>query len=177
MKILIYLCCGLIPVFLLVTYIIFGRLPASLSETYYMYKRKFGIIWPFKALLWILVAMIMPVWFEASDGEHNSITFLAFLSCVSLCSVAIEAEYLGRDEKTHQIFTGVAFILSLLWSVLIGQFLVPLYLYSLVAVVVVLGMIFIRGSFLHKFTSMKGLLLFECAAFYTIFFSILMITK
>jgi len=38
-------------------------------------------------------------------------------------------------------------------------------------------MIFIRGSFLHKFTSMKGLLLFECAAFYTIFFSILMITK
>lgn len=173
MEKIIYVCFGMIPVYLLVTYAIFKVIPASLSETYYLYKNKFGIKWPFKALLWTFIATIMPVWFEASDGTNNNITYLAFLSCVSLGSVAIAAEYLGKDEKKHQIFTTVAFILSLLWSILVGQYSVPLWLYIFTTLFIALGMAFSKGSFTHRFIKMKGLLCYECAAFYVILFSLL----
>lgn len=163
----------ILPIYLIITYLLLGRLPSSISETYYMYLEKYGIKWPFKVVLLLLVASMMPKWFELSDSINSNITFLTFLSCVSLIGVAIKANYLYGDKKYHYSFTCIAFLLSLLWTILIGNWIIPVILYTIALFVSFSAFLFQKGTFEYRITNARIMLWFELAAFYTIQISLI----
>jgi len=174
---MIYISMAILPIYLLITYILIGKLPASISDTYYLYLHKYGIKWPFKAVLCSIVATLMPVWFELSDKVNNNITFLAFLSCVCLIGVAIKADFLYGDKKYHYSFTAIAFILSLLWTILVGFWTIPVIMYANAIIATVLFYEHYGIGFNQNLAKAKALLWFELAAFCTIQITLRILTE
>lgn len=109
---------------LYVTYVIIMYVkykPSCLSETYYLAKN--GNLFT----IWLLLVsfLIFPAWVEISP---ISFQFLSFLSVASLGTVGVSPKYLGSDRKVHIIFTIVAVVLSLTWSIVTGMYFIPLIL-------------------------------------------------
>lgn len=128
--------------------------PSCLSETYYLAKN--GNLFT----IWLLLVsfLIFPSWVEISP---ISFQFLPFLSVVSLGAVGLSPKYLGSDRMAHIIFTVVAVVLSLTWSIVAGVYIIQL----------ILGIILI----ILCFTKAKNKLFWiENLAFSNIYLSILL---
>ena len=95
--------------------------PSCISESYY--KIKHGYMFT----VWMLLVsfLIFPSWVECSPICFQ---FLPFLSVASLGTVGVSPKYLGSDRKVHIIFTIVAVVLSLTWSIVTGMYFIPLIL-------------------------------------------------
>lgn len=126
--------------------------PSCISESYY--KIKHGYLFT----VWMLLVsfLIFPAWVEISPICFQ---FLPFLSSISLGIVGLNPKYLGSDRKAHIIATGLAVIISLIWNIVTGVYIIPIIL--LIAVIV-LWIVKIQNPLFWT----------ECAAFFNIYLSI-----
>ena len=123
--------------------------PSCISESYY--KIKYGYLFT----IWTLLVsfLIFPSWVEISPINFQ---FLPFLSSISLGAVGLNPKYLETDRKAHIIASGLAVIISLIWNIVTGIYIIPILL--LVGVIILL------------ITKVSSLLFWvECAAFSNIY--------
>lgn len=114
-----------------VTYAYIKYKPSCISETYYCIKRK-GL---FTAWMLLVSFLIFPSWVEISP---ISFQFLPFLSVVSLASVGLAPKYLEEDRKVHIVSATLTSIISLIWNIVSGTYVIPIILGILVIILAVL---------------------------------------
>lgn len=99
-----------------------SSVPESLSATYYaLGKRK----WLFPLFMAVVSALLYPVWFSASQAEHQC---LVFLSCASLLFVASSPCF--REDlqgKVHYTSAVICCVCAVLWQILEGLWDVTLW--------------------------------------------------
>ena len=114
-----------------VTYTYIKYKPSCISETYYCIRRKSL----FTAWILLVSFLIFPSWVEISPVSFQ---FLPFLSVVSLASVGLAPKYLEEDRKVHIISAALTSIISLIWNIASGTYVIPIALAILVIILVVL---------------------------------------
>lgn len=127
--------------------------PSCISESYYLIKNK-GLF-----TFWIILVsfLIFPAWVEISPINFQ---FLPFLSVIALGSVGINPRYLESQRATHIISAALAVIISLVWNMVTGMYVIPI----LLAIILII---------LYS-VQVKNLLFWtECSAFSNIYLSIL----
>lgn len=127
--------------------------PSCISETYYcLKKQKLFTVW-----MLLVSFLIFPSWVEISPINFQ---FLPFLSVVSLSSVGINPRYLESQRTAHIVSAALAVIISLVWNIVTGQYIIPILLGILLIILYALRI--------------KNLLFWtECTAFSNIYLSIL----
>lgn len=104
-----------------ITYTYIKYKPSCISETYYCLDRK----WIFTAWMVLVSFLIFPAWVEISPVMFQ---FLPFLSVVSLASVGLAPKYLEEDRKVHIISAALTTIISLVWNIVSGTYVIPIIL-------------------------------------------------
>ena len=149
------LTCLILSLILYISYISYTYIkykPSCISETYYCLKKKELFT------IWILLVsfLIFPSWVEISPVNFQ---FLSFLSVISLGSVGINPRYLESQRMAHIVSAALAVIISLVWNIVVGQYIIPIILAVLVII-------------LYVFRVKNLLFWVECAAFSNIYLSI-----
>lgn len=100
---------------------LFG-IPESLSNTYYLYKEKYNKGFLFPAMMYLVVAFMMPAWITMSEGSNFQ--FLAFLAPASIAFVGTAPKFKDFDleNKVHSIAALIAAACSLLWVILVTPY-------------------------------------------------------
>lgn len=96
--------------------------PASLSNTYYLWKEKNGKGWLFCMMMYLVVALMMPAWISLSEGSNFQ--FLAFLAPASIAFVGTAPRFKsgGLENKVHMTSAYIAAACSLLWVALVTPY-------------------------------------------------------
>ena len=104
---------------LYVVYIYVKYQPDCISQSYYLLKNK-NIF-----TLWIILVAfsLFPYWVEISPIYFQ---FLPFLSVCSLAIVGLCPNYLDSDRIVHITAASVTCILSLIWNLVTGMYLLPI---------------------------------------------------
>lgn len=126
--------------------------PDSISRSYYLTKSNIFTYW-----IVIVSFLIFPVWVQISPICFQ---FLPFLSILSLTGVGICPRYLGSDRTIHIIAASTTCILSLVWNLVTGTYMIPI---ALLVVILILYAISTSDMFFW----------IECSAFLNIYLSIL----
>lgn len=102
--------------------IAFFGIPESLSMTYYLYKERFNKGFLFPAMMYLVVAFMMPAWITMSEGSNFQ--FLAFLAPAAIAFVGTAPAFLSSDleNKVHSIAALIAAACSLLWVILVTPY-------------------------------------------------------
>ena len=110
--------------------------------------------------VWMLLVsfLIFPSWVECSPICFQ---FLPFLSSVALGIVGLNPKYLGSDRVAHIVATGITTVISLIWNIVTGMYVVPIVL---LIGVIILWLIKVQNPLFWT----------ECAAFSNIYISILL---
>lgn len=105
--------------------------PSCISETYYcLSKKELFTIW-----MLLVSFLIFPSWVEISPINFQ---FLPFLSVILLSSVGLAPKYLGGDRKMHIISAALTTIISLIWNIVSGIYVIPILLGILVIILATL---------------------------------------
>lgn len=105
--------------------------PSCISETYYcLNKKELFTIW-----MLLVSFLIFPSWVEISPINFQ---FLPFLSVILLSSVGLAPKYLGGDRKMHIISAALTTIISLIWNIVSGIYVIPILLGILVIILATL---------------------------------------
>lgn len=118
---LVCLLISFILYFLYVSIVYFKYKPDCISKSYYILDNRNS----FTVWLSIVALLIFPAWVEISPIAFQ---FLPFLSVISLFAVAAFPKYLESDRTVHIIAAAVSWIISLVWCLLIHQYIVPISL-------------------------------------------------
>ena len=104
---------------LYIVYIYVKYQPDCISQSYYLLKNK-NIF-----TLWIILVAfsLFPYWVEISPIYFQ---FLPFLSVCSLAIVGLCPNYLDSDRIIHITAASVTCILSLIWNLVTGTYLLPI---------------------------------------------------
>lgn len=104
---------------LYVVYIYVKYQPDCISQSYYLLKNK-NIF-----TLWIILVAfsLFPYWVEISPIYFQ---FLPFLSVCSLAIVGLCPNYLDSDRIIHITAASITCILSLIWNLVTGTYLLPI---------------------------------------------------
>lgn len=102
--------------------IAFFGIPESLSMTYYLYKERFNKGFLFPAIMYLVVAFMMPAWITMSEG--SDFQFLAFLAPAAIAFVGTAPAFLSSnlENKVHTIAALIAAACSLLWVILVTPY-------------------------------------------------------
>lgn len=102
--------------------IAFFGIPESLSMTYYLYKERFNKGFLFPAMMYLVVAFMMPAWITMSEG--SDFQFLAFLAPAAIAFVGTAPAFLSSnlENKVHSIAALIAAACSLLWVILVTPY-------------------------------------------------------
>lgn len=105
--------------------------PSCISESYYKIKHTNLFT------CWIILVsfLIFPAWVEISPTNFQ---FLTFLSVLSLSSVGVCPRYLESQRTLHIISATLAVIISLIWNIVVGQYVIPIILGIVVIILAVL---------------------------------------
>lgn len=148
--------CLILSIIIWLTYIIYIYIkykPDCISRSYYLIKDK-NI---FTAWIIIISFLVFPAWVEISPVAFQ---FLPFLSVIALSIVGLCPKYLESDRTAHILASSVTCILSLIWNIVTGLYIVPL----------VLGIILV----IIYFSSINDKFYWtECLAFLNIYLSII----
>lgn len=100
----------------------FFGVPESLSNTYYLYQAKCNKGWLFCAMMYLVVAFMMPAWITMSEG--SDFQFLAFLAPASIAFVGTAPKFKDSDleNKVHTYSAYIAAACSLLWVTLVTPY-------------------------------------------------------
>ena len=104
---------------LYIVYIYVKYQPDCISQSYYLLKNK-NIF-----TLWIILVAfsLFPYWVEISPIYFQ---FLPFLSVCSLAIVGLCPNYLDSDRTIHITAASITCILSLIWNLVAGMYLLPI---------------------------------------------------
>ncbi len=104
---------------LYIVYIYVKYQPDCISQSYYLLKNK-NIF-----TLWIILVAfsLFPYWVEISPIYFQ---FLPFLSVCSLAIVGLCPNYLDSDRTIHITAASITCILSLIWNLVTGTYLLPI---------------------------------------------------
>ena len=104
---------------LYIVYIYVKYQPDCISQSYYLLKNK-NIF-----TLWIILVAfsLFPYWVEISPVYFQ---FLPFLSVCSLAIVGLCPNYLDSDRTIHITAASITCILSLIWNLVTGTYLLPI---------------------------------------------------
>ena len=104
---------------LYIVYIYVKYQPDCISQSYYLLKNK-NIF-----TLWIILVAfsLFPYWVEISPVYFQ---FLPFLSVGSLAIVGLCPNYLDSDRTIHITAASITCILSLIWNLVTGTYLLPI---------------------------------------------------
>ena len=127
--------------------------PYCISNSYYVIKNQNLFTY------WIILVtfLIFPSWVEISREEFQ---FLPFLSIVALWIVGLFPHYLESERVIHISAAAITCILSLVWNIVMGIYIIPIIL----VICVVALAIFIKKNLLYWI---------EFLAFMNIYMSIL----
>lgn len=102
-----------------IIYVYIKYRPDCISQTYYLLKNKDIFTW------WIILVAfsLFPSWVEISPENYQ---FLPFLSVCSLIIVGICPKYLDSDRIAHLTAASITFILSIIWSIIVGMYIIPI---------------------------------------------------
>lgn len=102
-----------------------GKLPKSLSETYYLWPK-----WVFPIIMLLIAITLLPVWLELLEGSNFQ--FLSFITCASIIFVGCAADFKSDklEYRVHSIAAYLAAIASIIaiifalgtWEFLISSF-------------------------------------------------------
>ena len=139
-----------------ITYIIAVYLsykPDCISNSFYLIPSKQAFT------IWLIVVsfLIFPSWVEISREKFQ---FLPFLSIVALWIVGLFPHYLESERVIHISAAAITCILSLVWNIVMGIYIIPIIL----VICVVALAIFIKKNLLYWI---------EFLAFMNIYMSIL----
>lgn len=100
---------------------LFG-VPESLSNTYYLYQDKCNKGWLFCAMMYLVVAFMMPAWITMSEG--SDFQFLSFFTPASLMFVGTAPKFKDSylENKVHTYSAYLAAVCSLLWVGLVTPY-------------------------------------------------------
>lgn len=99
---------------------VFRKIPASLSDTYYMYKDiKDWLKYLFPVMMFSISGLLLPSWLNATEGSN--LQFLSFLTCASIMFVGAAPNFKGVsiENKVHTISAIVAAICAMLWCIFV----------------------------------------------------------
>lgn len=117
-----------------------GRLPISLSETYYELK-KLGKGFIFVITLFVTAITLMPIWLDKTLGLWYQ--FTVFISCAATLFVACSPNYkYGLERKVHYISAYTAAVSVVLFHIFNGTWLILLICF----IPTVLGWLWKRNS-------------------------------
>ena len=102
-----------------VTYIYIKYKPDCISRSYYLLKNKYI----FTVWIILVACLIFPAWVEISPIYFQ---FLPFLSVCSLAIVGVCPNYLDSDRIIHITAASITCILSLIWNLVAGMYLLPI---------------------------------------------------
>lgn len=110
------------------------NVPKSLSMTYYLLKNKSeNLKWLFPAMMYAVVAFMMPAWLTMSEG--SPFQFLAFLAPASILFVGTAPAFMSSslENMVHQVSAYAAAIFSIAWICIVTPFwwTVPIWLCSM----------------------------------------------
>lgn len=112
-----------ISIFILYTVIslcVFQKVPASLSNTYYMYKeKKEWLKYLFSIIMVSVAGLLMPAWLEATEGSY--LQFLSFLTCAAIMFVGTAPNFKGTklESTVHSVSAIIAAICAMLWCIFV----------------------------------------------------------
>jgi hypothetical protein len=100
----------------------FFGVPESLSNTYYLSQDKCNKGWLFCAMMYLVVAFMMPAWITMSEGSNFQ--FLSFLAPAGILFVGSAPAFLSSDleNMVHQVSAYLAAAFSLLWIILVTPY-------------------------------------------------------
>lgn len=122
---------------LLLTYsgfsaLLIGRMPISLSETYYDLKRQ-RKGWYFTLTLFTTAASLLPIWLDKTEGAWYQ--FLVFISCACVFFVAVTPDYRkDMERKIHYTSAYLACIAVIVYHIVNGTW--PILIITLIPTVV-----------------------------------------
>lgn len=117
------------------TVALFG-LPASISETAYLYDAFCGKKWLFSLMCGLIGVGLLIPWLLITE---DSLRFLPFLSCGCILFCAMTPTYRESFEGSiHYTFSGISFAAMILWFLLSG---INLYVIALLAATIVMCII------------------------------------
>lgn len=100
----------------------FFGIPESLSNTYYLFQDKCSKGWLFCAMMYLVVAFMMPAWITLSEGSNFQ--FLAFLAPASIMFVGTAPRFKDSqlESRVHTVSAIIAAACSLAWVVLVTPY-------------------------------------------------------
>lgn len=100
----------------------FFGVPRSLSNTYYLYEDRCNKGWLFCAMIYLVVAFMMPAWITMSEG--SDFQFLSFLAPASLMFVGTAPRFKDSmmENRVHSASAIIAATCSLLWVGLVTPY-------------------------------------------------------
>jgi hypothetical protein len=122
--------------YVVVTSLINGGAPQSLSQTYYILNRKkkgLGVL--FTLLLWTIGFGLLPVLLEVSKDKWYG--FVAFLTCAALCFVGTAPKYKSSEKEIHYVSAAISAFFCLFWVILEGGILFMVF-YVLIALILLI---------------------------------------
>lgn len=112
--------------------LLIGRMPISLSETYYDLKRQ-RKGWYFTFTLFTTAASLLPIWLDKTEGAWYQ--FLVFVSCACVLFVAITPDYRkGLERKIHYTSAYLACITVIVYHIVNGSW--PILIITLIPTIV-----------------------------------------
>jgi len=128
-----------ISIFLFITYIatliiLFG-IPASVSDSFYLFTAKkqgegyFFTIWCYAVAITVMILML-----EKSDGAWYQ--FLGLFAGSGLGFVGTAPMFKSHEKVIHYISASVCAVSSLLWIVFSGYWLIPSVMFCFAAVII-----------------------------------------
>lgn len=118
MKAMFFAAVLVIVAYLAYTIFAFNRIPKSISDTYYQWSER-GAKYLFTAVMWTIVALLLPYWLVVSP---NNLQFLPFLSMSGLGFVGGACAFKETlTDSVHYTSAGLWAGSALLYFILMGN--------------------------------------------------------
>ena len=97
-------------------------IPKSLSDTYYLWKRRNGKGYLFSLMMYAVVALMMPAWITMSEGSNFQ--FLSFLAPTAIAFVGTAPRFKDTELENHVHMTSayLAAAFALAWVALVTPY-------------------------------------------------------
>ena len=111
----------IIAAYLAATIFVFGGIPQSISNTYYMWRTR-GVKFLFTFIMWIVGILTIIYWLNRCTGQYSAYQFLPFLSVSGMCFVGAACAFKETlTRATHFAAAGVWAASAIAFFALIGD--------------------------------------------------------
>ena len=111
----------IITAYLAATIIVFGGIPQSISQTYYLWRTN-GVKFLFTAVMWIVGILTIIYWLNRCEEHYKLYEFLPFLSVSGMCFVGAACAFRETLTRgTHFAAAGVWAASAIAFFALVGD--------------------------------------------------------